>query len=84
MTTRYSLVTTGKTGDSRNVDGTRVSSMGLAPQPVSSVRKKPTNPWFMPLGGPVEPQAESVASLLSIARGGARGTIAAQESTAPE
>ena len=46
MTTRYSLVTTGETGDSRNADGTRVSSMGLAPQPVSSVRKKPTNPWL--------------------------------------
>ena len=52
---------------------TRVSRMGLAPQPVSSVRKKPTNPWFMPLGGPVEPQAESEASLLSTSRGSGSG-----------
>ena len=44
MTTRYSLVTIVETGDGRNVDCTRVSSMGLAPQPVSSVMKKPTNP----------------------------------------
>ena len=45
VTTRNRLVTTGEAGDSRNVDGSRVSSMGLAPQPVSSVRRKPKNPW---------------------------------------
>ena len=51
VTTRNSLVTTGESVDGRNVDGTR-EQVGLAPQPVSSVRKKPNKSTVRPLGGP--------------------------------
>ena len=43
MTTRNRLVTIGETVDSRNEDGTR-EQYGLAPQPASTVRKKPKTP----------------------------------------
>ena len=60
MTTRNSLVTTGDSVDGRNLDGTR-EQVGLAPQPVSSVRKKPNKSTVRPLGGTFKPQAEPAA-----------------------
>ena len=76
MTTRNSLVTTRETGDSRNVDDIR-EQVGLAPQLVSSMRKKPNKPTVRPLGGPFKPQAEP-ACITTIGPGGACSTIVAQ------